>query len=370
VWYVILFLSLLSSMQADAMGLGGALPVAPQVPAGTLIVKNVRKPAGTNDVVYPVCAGIVYEEPTLEELQGSRVGQAIESGDIVPVKSMFDGPSGWRYLIYRLFIDQEKLWVPAVHGLVIAVSKPHQKTGSVAEYLWKKVEKGYKNGKQVDEMRSSQLESRGACLILNAYQNGHHQILGKMLKWPFMQYGICESLRQAVQADNIDMYNYFSAQGVQCNGDVLLEAIKMGREVPAFWLIKNKIGLSYCDQYDGSPLHAAILRNSLLLPRLILETPVKKLSCHMTYSVFSKSQGKRIHKATPLNWLFDQVPLDEKNIDLLVQRGGNVAPGSSDKHRELLARYRQKFGLEVDTVCHHDAQGKKLECFPLKRLGW
>jgi hypothetical protein len=370
VFYVILFLSLVSIMQAQAMGPGAALPMAPNIPANTLIVRNVRMSPGKTLISYPVCAGMVYEEPTLEELRDSRVGQAIENGAIAPVKGMFDGPSGWRYLIYRLFIDQEKLWVQAVHGLSIAVSKPHATTGTVAEYLWKKVEKGYKECQDAQERPYSQLESKAACLILNAYQNGHHQILEAMLQSPFMKYGICESIRQAVLTDNSQMLQYLSAQGVQCDEDVLLEAIKVGREVPAYWLLRNKIGLDWCDQYNGSPVHAAILRKSLLLSHLILETPVKNLNCYTNYVVFSKARGRRRYKETSLNLLFDQVPLDEKNIELLIRRGGNVAPGSSDNHRELFSHYRKKFGLKLNNVCYHDAQGKEIFCFPLKQIGW
>lgn len=370
VYYVIIFLSIVSIMQADAMAPGAALPMAPNVPADMLVVKNLHRPPGKNQVVYPTCTGMAYEQPTIKELKDSHIGRAIEKGDIAPVRGMFDGPSGWRYLIYRLFIDQENLWVRAVHGLLIAVGKPHETTGPIAAYLWKKIEKGYPNGQEAEERPYSELASKGACLILNAYQNGHHQILDKMLQRPFMKYGICESIRQAVQVDNIHMLRYLFAQGVQCNEDVLFEAIKIGREVPAFWLIKNKVGMNWCDQYDGSPLHVAIQYQSVLVSRLIVDMPENKINCHTNYVVFSEAQGWHRRKETALNLLFNQVPLDERNIELLMRRGGNVGPGSSDKHRKLLVRYRKKFALALDQACFHDAAGKEVDCLPLKQIGW
>lgn len=369
-YYVIIFLSIVSIMQADAMAPGAALPMAPNVPADMLVVKNLHRPPGKNQVVYPTCTGMAYEQPTIKELKDSHIGRAIEKGDIAPVRGMFDGPSGWRYLLYYFLIDQERLWVRAVHGLAIAVGKPHNITGPVAEYLWKKVEKGYPKGQQILERPYSELASKGPCLILNAYQNGHHQILDRMLRRPYMKYGICESIRQAVQTDNVNMLNYLLEQGARCNGGVLHEAIASGREVPAFWLIKNKVGLNWCDQYNGSPLHAAVLRNSVLLPRLILDMPENTLNCFTNYAVVSKAQGRRRRTETALNWLFDQVPVDEKNIELLMKRGGNVGPGSSDKHRELFVSYRKKFGLGLDQFCSDDGHGKEGKCFPLWKIGW
>lgn len=319
---------------------------------------------------YPTCTGMIYEEPTLEQLRASVVGKAIENGKMKRVRHMFDGPSGWRYLLYRLFIDPEWLWTHAVHGLSIAVSKPHDTTGRVADYLWEKVVKGYPNGFQVEESPYSQLASKGECLILNAYQNGHHQLLNKMLKLPSMQYGICESIRQAIATENIFMLKYLFAQGVQCDGDVLHYAFKTGHEVPAFWLIENKIGLNWCDQHEGSPLHVAIQKKSALLSRLILDIPITHINCSTNYIEYDKSQEGVRHKATALNLLFDQRPLDEKIIELLMRRGGVIASGSSNAHWVLFTHYRNKFGLKVKKGCFVNAATNQEACYPLRALGW
>lgn len=366
--YLILFFAVIS-----------IIPIQAMQQSHQFIVKSVRVPEQPGKALYvPSCGGLLYEHPTFNEVADSFLGLAIVDGNLGVVKNTFDGPSGWRYLIHWALMEQDRQWVRAVHGLSIGLNMPSHKTGEVAYYLWQKVKKGYKEDCKTENIPYSKLESKGACLILNAYQNGHYSVLDEMLKSPFLKYGICESIRSAVRNDDIKMLQYLLDHGAQCNGDVLIEALKAKKDAAAFWLIKAKVGLNWCD-WQGSALHAAVLENSILLSRLIQEISSDRINCY-SYSVINSNlhDDKHIHKETALDLLFyqrERYKNDEnfcKQIDDVIaafmMRGARTWPASSEKHRKLLLKYQLALKLVPEQICQHNGDGKFIDCLPAKKI--
>lgn len=359
-YFVIIFFSFISFFSAQAM--------LQSVPEGPLAAAT----HGASDLKESnsfACSGMVYRYPTLDEVKSSSLGAAISRGDLAEVRLIIDGPSGLRSWAHWLLTDDKRQWVRAAHGLLQAIELPHETTGPVVGYLWKKVKKERALGREGEYVAYDPLESKGTCLILNACHNGHDDIFSELIENPDMQYGVRESLRYAVQTNNLNLLQRLLSAGARCEDDLLIKAMKEYKDVAAFWLVHNKIGLKRCDQRDGSALHIGIINKSVLVPRIIQALPPQNINCCTLYVARAQDGSFSVIRATALDFLLEQEKPDEVIVEMLIRRGGKVGPSASQKVSDLERSYCKKFGLACERLCMGDTEKKmEVECLPARKL--
>lgn len=342
-----------------------------QIPKGKVIFVSGGVGSNPYDYQQDVCTSLPYEYPTLLEVKQSQLGNAISYGNLEEVRRNFEGFSGLKGWVHWLLMDKKRQWIRAVHGLMHAVEYKSKVTGDIACYLWKQVKKGYRIGNDaVETIVDDQLESKGTCLILNALKNGHDPLVAKLINRVEMQYGVGESVRYAVERNDIELLRSLIDHGAQCHSDILIRAISERKEEAAALLLKNNIGLRWYDQKMGTPLHIALFRNSPLVPLLIKKMPARMINVYTKHFYRDEKKNPHITRWTALDVLLRTKGHSEEIIESLLKRGALCGPGAPSNFIETAVNFRKKFGIPNNEVCLHAKDGTVIDCFNLRIIGW
>lgn len=361
-YLIIVFFTLVSFFSSHAMiqPVSSWAPSIPMLPYAT----TCAAPR------YEACTGMVFQYPTLHDVKHSYLGRAIEEGDIVPISRTFDKQTGLRGFLRWLLLDDRFEHVRAAHCLIYAVNFPSRSTGPIVNYLWHKIKSQCNKASKFALGASASLVSKGTCLILNAYQNGHEVLFEDLIKMPIMDYGVCESLRHAVNADDMDLLRALIDAGAKCNSDLLIHAIMQEKTHMASILLAHKIGVHWCDDEHGSALHMAIFKKSPLVKQLIAQLPKYMIHCHTNFKYVDIPNVQRVVEFSALDMLFRQPGYGNEVVRALLERGAECGPGASQDARRLAADFRRKFGIPTEEVCENGEDGKFIICLDTVKFGW
>ncbi len=323
------------------------------------------------------CNGIRYHDPSIREIEDSPLGCAIVTDDVQAVRNYFDGPAGWRKIVHWFLMDEDRLRISLIQSFIYAMQYPSETTGQVAMYLWGKIKRGCVHNSECENGLPAILAYDGNCILLNAFENEHEQILVELLEHPIMHYAITSVAHHALQMNHTSLLMRCAKAASKFNNRLLIEALYNDKTNAAIILAKFNVSLAYCNLNDGSVLHMAIVKQFSLLRELIKKVPDRVINCLTLFQDVDANGTLKIDekgniitkKRTPLDALLYDKRILVDEVRELLARGAVCGPDTSIEGLEIANKLREKFGMAKEEACWYNVTSNQKEgCLPLRKL--